>query len=475
MQRSLPFWIFLLLAGPLCLAADPASVLARIKPPVFPERDFVITAFGARPETDCTAALRAAIDACHKAGGGRVVVPVGVWLTGAVHLRSNVNLHVVEGATLRWIFDLDKYPVVFTRWEGVECMNYSPLVYAFEQENVAVTGGGTLDGGAEDSTWWSWNQRDGSTRKQVPDRDALIAMGEAGVPVERRVFGPGHYLRPNFVQFYRCRNVLIEGVKLVRSPMWVIHPVLSQNVAVRGIRIVSHGSNNDGVDPESCRDVLIEDTLFDTGDDCIAIKSGRNADGRRINVASENIVVRNCVMKDGHGGVVLGSECSGGIRNVFVENCRMDSPELERALRFKNNAVRGGVLENVFMNNVTIGRVQEAVLTIDLLYEEGASGEFQPVVRNIEITNVTSSASPRVLFIRGFAGAIIDDIRIRDSAFRGVTETEVVEHAGRITLTNVTIEPARRIQSQNSVTVPTARPIQEATPRRAPSVPAPQR
>jgi unsaturated rhamnogalacturonyl hydrolase len=457
LRRSLRSWLFLFLAAPLCHAVDSASVLARIKSPVFRERDFVITAFGARPETDCSAAIRAAIAACHEAGRGRVVVPAGLWLTGAVHLKSNVNLHVAEGATLRWIFALEKYPVVFTRWEGVECMNYSPLVYAFEQENVAITGAGTLDGGAEETTWWSWNTRDGSPRQQVPDREALIALAERGVPVEQRQFGPGHYLRPNFVQFYRCRNVLIQGVTLVRSPMWIIHPVLSQNVTVRGLRIVSHGPNNDGVDPESCRDVLIEDTLFDTGDDCIAIKSGRNADGRRVNVPSENIVVRNCVMKEGHGGVVLGSECSGGIRNVFVEDCRMDSPELERALRFKNNAVRGGVLENVFMKNVTIGRVQEAVLTVDLLYEEGARGEFQPVVRNVEIANVTSSGSPRVLFIRGFAGAIVDDIRIRDSVFRGVTETEIVEHAGRISLTNVTIEPARPVQSKNTVVVPPAK------------------
>lgn len=435
--------------------ADYESVLARIKAPTFPDRDFPITDFGAKAGADATDAIRSAIDACTKAGGGRVVVPPGEWLTGAIHLKSNVNLHVSAGATLRWTFDLTKYPVVFTRWEGVECMNYSPFIYAFEQENIAITGAGTLDGGADWETWWSWNNKSKGAVKQKPDRDALITMGESNTPVEQRVFGPGHFLRPNFIQPYRCKNILIEGVTILRSPMWEIHPVLSQNITVRGVKITTHGPNNDGCDPESSRDILIEDCLFDTGDDCIAIKSGRNGDGRRVNVPTENVVIRNCVMKDGHGGVVLGSECTGGIRNVFVENCRMDSPNLDRGLRFKNNAVRGGILENVFMRNVTIGRVGEAVLTIDLLYEEGANGAFKPIVRNVQMDNITSSASPRVMYIRGFPGAVIENIRIANSTFNNVTDPEVVQHAGAITLDRVTISPSKAVRSLNSVPPPT--------------------
>ncbi len=168
--------------------------------------------------------------------------------------------------------------------------------------------------------------------------------------------------------------------------------------------------------------MLIEDCLFDTGDDCIAIKSGRNNDGRRVDVPSENIIVRNCTMKDGHGGVVIGSEISGGCRNVFVENCKMDSPNLDRALRFKTNARRGGIIENVFMRNVEVGRVAEAVLTIDLLYEEGPRGDFPPTVRNISIEQVTSSASPRVMYVRGFPGATIDDIKFTDCTFKGIDD-----------------------------------------------------
>ncbi|ACB77543.1 glycoside hydrolase family 88 protein [Opitutus terrae] len=435
--------------------SDYEAVLARIQPPTFPDRDFPITDFGAKPDADCTDAIRAAIDACHQAGGGRVVVPAGEWLTGAIHLRSNVNLHVAKGATLRWVFDLAKYPIVFTRWEGVECMNFSPFIYAWEQENIAITGEGTLDGGSDWSTWWGWNdKRDGTAPKQRAARNRLIQMGETNVPVAERVFGANDFLRPNFVQPYRCKNILIEGVSIIRSPMWELHPVLSQNITVRNVKITSHGPNNDGFDPESCRDILVEDTLFDTGDDCIAIKSGRNGDGRRVNVPTENMVIRRCVMKDGHGGVVLGSECTGGIRNIFVEDCEMDSPDLDRGLRFKNNAVRGGVLENVFMRNVKIGRVGEAVLTIDLLYEEGAKGAFKPIVRNVQMENITSSASPRVMYIRGFPGAVIEDIRISNSTFNSVTETEVVQHAGTITLKNVTITPAKGTRSLNSVPAP---------------------
>jgi unsaturated rhamnogalacturonyl hydrolase len=435
--------------------ADIGAVLSKIVPPSFPQKDFPITGFGAKPGADATAAIRSAIDACHLAGGGRVVIPAGEWATGAIHLKSGVNLHVSKGATVKFSTKPADYPVVFTRWEGIECMNYSSLIYAIDQKDIAVTGEGTLDGQADWDTWWAWNNRnDGPAKMQVPARNRLVQMGETGVPVEQRVFGEGSFLRPNFIQFVRCENVLMEDFSLVRSPMWEIHPVLSNNVTVRRVKINSHGSNNDGCDPESSRNVLIEDCLFDTGDDCIAIKSGRNNDGRRVNMPSENIVIRRCTMKDGHGGVVLGSEISGSVRNVFVEDCVMDSPNLDRALRFKSNAVRGGVLENVFMRNVRIGQVAEAVLTVDLMYEEGATGPHRPIVRNILMENITSSNSPRVMWIRGFEGAVIDNIRIENSTFQGVTETEVVEHAGSIQLNRVTIKPAKPVKGANSVPAP---------------------
>ncbi|MFT3830110.1 MAG: glycoside hydrolase family 88 protein [Opitutaceae bacterium] len=453
---------------------DAAAILARIKAPTFADRDFAITDFGAKPGSDATAAIRDAIAACNKAGGGRVVVPAGEWTTGAIHLLSHVNLHVAQGATLHFSTDPAAYlPAVLTKWEGLECHNYSPLIYALEQTDIAITGEGTLDGGADWDNWWAWNKKrwDRATQEeretrdprsfiqtgeplQVAARNRLLEMGETNVPVEQRRFGEGDFLRPNFIQPNRCTNVLIEGVTIVRSPMWEIHPILSTNITVRGVKIATHGPNNDGFDPESCRDILVEDCVFDTGDDCIAIKSGRNNDGRRIGVPTENMIVRRCTMKDGHGGIVLGSECSGSIRNIFVEDCTMDSPNLDRALRFKTNAVRGGFLENVFMRNVTVGRVREAVLTIDLLYEEGAKGAFMPTVRNIQLQNVRSSASPRVLFITSFPGATIDNIRIRDCEFRGVEQTEVVSGVGTIVFERVSIVPAKKPQGLNSVPSP---------------------
>jgi unsaturated rhamnogalacturonyl hydrolase len=429
--------------------AQVPAIVRRIKAPTFPNRDFKITDYGAvaGAQTDCTDAIRKAIAACNAAGGGRVVVPPGVFLTGAVHLKSNVNLHISEGATLKFIPDPAKYlPVVFTRFEGTECMNYSPLIYAFEQENIAITGKGVLDGSASMENWWAWKRSD----KGAASIRRLLDFNDRGVPVEQRVFGAEYQLRPNFIQPYRSRNILIEGVTINNSPMWEIHPVLCTNVTVRGITVISHGPNNDGCNPESSRDVLIEDCVFDTGDDCIAIKSGRNDDGRRLAKPSENIIVRNCTMKDGHGGVVMGSEISGGVRNVFVENCRMDSPNLDRALRFKSNALRGGVVENIFMRNVEIGRVAEAILTIDLLYETGAKGPHRPVVRNVSIEKVRSASSPRVMWVAGFPGAVIDDIRFSDCAFRGVESTELVQNAGSISFKNVTIEPANKGRSRNS-------------------------
>jgi polygalacturonase len=431
------------------------SILARIKPPKFPARDFPVTDFGARAggDFDNTEAIRKAIEACNRAGGGRVVVPAGVFMTGAIHLKSNVNLHVSEGATLRFSTDPAKYlPLVFTRFEGTELMNYSPLIYAFEQQNIAVTGKGTLDGGASDDNWWKWARRGPGGARSLAHADIqrLRQMGNTGVPVSQRVFGQGSHLRPPFIQPYRSRNILIEGVTIINSPFWEVHPVLSQNITVRGLNIKTHGPNNDGCDPESSRDVLIEDCVFDTGDDCIAIKSGRDDDGRRVGVPSENIIIRNNVMKEGHGGVVIGSEISGGVRNVFVEDCKMDSPNLDRALRFKSNAIRGGVMENVFMRNVEVGRVAEAVLTIDLLYDTGDKGPHKPVVRNVYIENVTSRSSPRVMWVVGFPGVVIDDIHFRNCTFRGVEATEVLNHTGSFSFENVTIEPAKKGRSLNS-------------------------
>jgi len=422
------------------------GILARIVPPTFPDRDFVITKYGAVDDgrTDCSAAFRAAIDACSAAGGGRVVVPAGRFLTGPVHLKSHVNLHVAKDATVLFTTDTKAYlPAVLTRFESTELMGYSPFIYALDQRNIAVTGEGTLDGQASEENWWRWKGGAGrGANTQVPARNRLVDMAERDVPVAQRTFGEGDFLRPNFIQPYRCRNVLIEGVTIVRSPMWEINPTLCTNVTVRRVHISSHGPNNDGCDPDSCRDVLIEDCYFDTGDDCIAIKSGRNADGRRIHVPTENVIVRGCQMKDGHGGVTIGSEISGGVRNVFAEKCTMDSPNLDRALRFKNNAMRGGLLEHIYMRDVTVGQVADAVLSIDLYYEEGTKGPFKPVIRDVEMRNVTSRKSKYGIYARAYPNSEIADVRIVDCTFDGVASGNVTEGVQGLAFRNTRINGA---------------------------------
>ena len=423
------------------------AILERIKPPRFPNRTFYLNRFGAKGDgtTDCTAAFRRAIDQCAKAGGGKVVVPEGAYLTGAIHLKSNVNLEVSEGATIKFSQNpKDFLPVVFSRWEGVELFNYSPFIYAFEQQNIAVTGKGTLDGQSGPEHWWLWNGRPQYGWKegmpqQRPDRNALFAMAEKGVPVRERVFGEGHYLRPQFIQPYRCQNVLIDGVTIKNSPMWELHPVLCRNVIIQNAHISSHGPNNDGCDPESCSDVLIKNSSFDTGDDCIAIKSGRNADGRRLNAPTENIIVQGCQMKDGHGGITVGSEISGGVRNLFAENCQLDSPNLDHALRVKNNAMRGGLLEHLHFRNIQVGQVAHAVITIDFNYEEGAKGSFTPVVRDYSVDRLHSARSKHALDVQGLPGAPVINLHLTNCTFDNVAEGRIVRNVKDATYDNVRI------------------------------------
>lgn len=434
-------------AAPQAAAWDQLpNLLARIKPPVFAKRDFDITKYGAAPgpEKDSSDAIKQAIDACNRAGGGRVVVPAGIFYTGAVHLKSNVNLYIAAGATLRFITDPKKYlPVVFTRFEGTELMNYSPFIYADGQENLAVTGEGTLDGQCSRENWWSWTtaKRWGQPAgtANTDDRTTLTDMGNKDVPVAQRVFGDGHYLRPVFIQPCRSRNILIDGVTIINSPMYELNPLYCSNVTMRNVKIDSHGPNNDGCDPDSCTDVLIENCSFSTGDDCIAIKAGRNRDGRRVAAPTENVIIRNCDMKDGHGGLTIGSEMSAGVRNVFVENCRLSSPNLNEAFRFKTNAMRGGIIENAYFRNITIGEVSDAILQVDFYYQEGTKGPEHPIVRNIDIRDVTSKKSKYALQLRGFPDSPMNNIHFERCSFENVANADIVENVKGLTLTGVTV------------------------------------
>lgn len=420
------------------------QILRDLKLTSFPDRDFVITAFGAQKNQRCDKAIKEAIAACHQAGGGRVVVPEGVWSTGPVHLKSNVNLHLQKNAVLSFVTDPLAYlPLVFTRWEGVELMGFSPLIYAYQQQNIAVTGAGILEGNASGQNWWPWKgvwkhtpwKLDPAT-DQKSGRDQLFAMAEAGVPVEKRILD-NNRLRPPFIQPYQCERVLIEGVTIRNSPFWLINPVLCKDVVIRGVNCVSHGPNSDGCDPESCQRVLIEHCLFDTGDDCIALKSGRNADGRRLATAVQQVVIQDCLMKSGHGGVVIGSEISGGAKQIFARRCRMSSPDLERGLRIKTNSVRGGLIEQVAVDDIEIGEVKDAIV-INFYYEEGDAGQFLPQVKELSISNFRVKKAQRAFEIRGLPRAGISGIRMTDVSF-GQASLGVLEHTSDFKLENVSL------------------------------------
>jgi len=410
----------------------------QIKAPVFPAKDFLITRYGAVGDgkTLNTEAFKRAIAACVKSGGGRVVVPFGNFLTGAIHLKSNVNLHLADSAKITFSTNTKHYPVVFGRWEGMELMNYSALIYAYGQRNIAITGNGILDGNATYNDWYSWNA--GEQRKQVKARDLLHDMNRKGIDPRKRVFGEGSFLRPNFIQLYSCNNILISGIKMINSPMWNVNPVLCENVTMENMNIIAHGSNTDGIDPESCKNVLIRNCYFDTGDDCIAIKSGRDYDGRRIGKSAENHIIENCQMKDGHGGVVIGSEISGGARNIFAINCIMDSPNLDRILRLKTSSSRGGIIENVFMKDIKVGAYRDAAVTCNMFYEQ--PGNFMPVIRNIWVENVDVEKGGNFgIYVNAYKESPVENLRIVNCNIRGVKTPIKIDHVKDFKLENVKI------------------------------------
>ncbi|HEY9335902.1 MAG TPA: glycoside hydrolase family 28 protein [Kribbella sp.] len=401
-----------------------SEILRNTRPPRFAARDFSITTFGAIPDgtTLATDAIAKAVDACHRAGGGRVVVPAGTFLTGAIHLKSNVNLHVSAGATLLFSSDPTQYlPVVLTRFEGQECMNYSPFIYARDCENIAVTGSGTLDGGATWDNWWSWVTPSG------PDAQTLQHLAADGVPVEDRVFGDGHHLRAAFIETQSCRNVLIEGLTILRSPFWEIHPVLSRNVTVRGLTIDSRGPNNDGVNPESSQYVHIQDCTLNCGDDCIAIKSGKGADGLRINVPSENILIENCTLNIRYGAITIGSEMTGGVRNVFVRNCTIGSPNLYFGLYIKTNSVRGGFAENIYLRDLDISNLTKEVVSCNFYRSEGDVGPLTPRVRNVELRNVNVGHARNAFSIFGYPRSPIQDFRLIDCTYTSIDAASSIQ------------------------------------------------
>ena len=448
-MRSLTVSLVALAAGlfaPSAHAAyDPAEIIApitapfpmpQLQRPAFPNRVVSIADHGAVPggEVKNTAAIAAAIKAAADAGGGRVLIPAGRWLTGPVHLRSHIDLHLAEGAVLVFSDVMEDYlPPVFVRCGGIELYNYSPLIYARDCENIAITGPGRLDGNAR--AWWSWKKKESGKPAE---------MAAAGVPVEKRVFGTREAaIRPNFVSFIECKNVLFEGFTIGGGPNWTINPVYCENVIVRRVNVDTDGPNNDGLDPDSCSNVLVEYCTFSTGDDCVVLKSGYDEDGRRVGRPTENVVVRHSSSKRGHGGLVIGSEMSGSVRNVYMHDC--DFEGTDRVLRIKSRPGRGGVVENVWVENVTGRDLKREVVILNMDYSSDptpAKDTHPPTFRNIHVKKLTASGAPVAIRITGLADSLIHDITFDDVTITA-KEGVIAKYARDLTFTHSQITTAK--------------------------------
>jgi polygalacturonase len=421
------------------------AILARITPPTFPDATFDVKSYGAKGDGKAkdTEAFRKAIVACNAAGGGRVVVPKGTFLTGAITLLSNVDLHVSDGATIKFSSSAADFPLVYTRWQGIECMNFSPFIYARGQQNVAITGAGTgtIDGNASAGPWFDYDGKRG------PDWDKLQQQAVDGIAVTKRIFGSGHYLKPNMIQLYECRNLLIADVSIKNPAMWTIHPVLSTNVTVRNVKVYSRGAMVDGCDPESSNDVHITGCQFDTGDDGIAIKAGRDTDGRRVGVPSQHIVIDNCTFLGRWGALTVGSEMSGGVRNVFFQDCTIKQGTSYKAfhvLYIKTNKRRGGTVENIHARRIKATAVDREAINVTLNYSLTGPG-FGPIV-NPKVQNITadqftvSGVKKTAVTLDGLGESHIKGVTISNSTFTNVTTAKPsIKNADGTTFPGTTI------------------------------------
>lgn len=400
---------FLMVAGMFAQAYKEIRVEAPfpmpvIKEYVFPDKDFDIRKYGAKEGgvKDNTRAIAKAIKACNKAGGGRVVVPEGVWLTGPVHFMSNVNLHLEKGAVLSFTDDPKAYlPAVQTSWEGMECYNYSPLVYAFQCKNIAITGEGTLK--PKMDTWRTWFAR---PKAHMDASRRLYTMISTDVPVEQRQMAEGeNHFRPHLIQFNRCENVLLDGFKIRESPFWTIHLLMCRNGIARHLDVYAHGHNNDGIDLEMTQDFLVENCRFDQGDDAVVIKSGRNQDAWRTHTPTQNVVIRNCDIVNGHVLLGIGSEISGGVRNVYMHDCHVQS-EVMRVFYVKTNHRRGAFVENIYMDNCTAKAAKEAVVEIDpeVLYQWAAVPTYATKITKIDGLHIKNVSCERAKCIYHLIG-----------------------------------------------------------------------
>ncbi len=453
-----------------CGAVCGAEFVAPPLPPAvtFPSAKVVkVTDMGAVADgkTLCTEAIAKAIDEAAAAGGGIVEFPRAeeAYLTGRIKLKSNITLQIDEGAVVKFATDPKLYPLEKTRYEAVDIMNYSPLIYAYQCENIRISGKGTLDG--QGQWWWNWARN--PTGATAAGRNAGSAAGgssgqglggtaeakrlmaaytkdRAGkYPLEERVFGEKNTgYRPTFIEPYECKNVVIEDVTIKDSPFWTVHPLYTTNFTLRNAKVSGSGPNTDGCDPDSCNTVLIEGVTFNTGDDCIAIKSGRDGDGIHRDRPCENLTIRNCVMNGGHGAVTLGSETSAGIRHVLAENCVIDGPDV--AIRLKSARGRGGGFEDLMARNITVKSVKQTAILITLRYgsavPETAKGETTPVGKNFWIEDFTCAKAPTAIRIEGLHESPIENLNLKNVKIT-CDKGAMVDYLNGLVRENVEITP----------------------------------
>ncbi len=407
------------------------AVLKLISEPVFPDKDFNLADFGAKGDGifNNKPVFDSIISVCSKNGGGRVVVPAGTFFIGGpIHLKSNINLCLQKGSKLTFSNNPKDYlPVVLTSWEGTRLYNYSPFIYTFQQKNIAITGEGEIDGEASE-TWHKWK------KKQEADKLLTRKMNNENIPVEQRIFGEGHWLRPHLIQFYECENILIDGIKITDSPFWCIHPIFSKNIIVRNVKYDAQNYNNDGVDPESSENVLIENIDFNNQDDNIAIKAGRDLEARTLNRPSKNMVIRNCRF-GGYNAFAIGSEMSGGVNNVFVENCSY-SGNVIYGIYLKGNLDRGGEVSDIYVRNIEFDATESAIL-IDSYYKEEGSC-CPPLFKNIFIEDVTCKTTRDYgISLIGAESKPLENISIKNVTVHKPAKQVKILHVNQLKIENV--------------------------------------
>jgi len=427
------------------------TILQRISPPGFPDRSASIAEFGGAGDgvTDNRKAIADAIDSVSRTGGKIVFPPGDYFINGPIHLKSNVHLHLDKGARIFFSSDASSYlPVVKVRWEGTVCYNYSPLIYGHGLTNIAITGEGVIDGNAVD---WSKAWR----KKQNPNKELLRQMGNDTIPDEHRVFGNGfldlngdgkddgrgdgkpHFLRPSLIEVYDCENVQIEGLTIKNSPFWTVHPVFSKNVILRNLNIQGSTLNDDGIDPDSCEDVLIEGCIIKTHDDAIAIKAGRDQDAWK-RPPCRNILVRNNRLESGVNAFCIGSEMSGGVEYVFAENNQIANGK--HALNFKCNLDRGGQVQHIYLRNFEIKSCEETMFVFDMDYQGYRGNKFPTKFNDFYVSDIRCKSVAKIPFeIVGVEDAPIRRVFLSNIQIGSAGGESILRHTEDVLVEQVTI------------------------------------